>query len=219
MKYVKILGLAAVAAMAMMALLGAGSASATVLCQTTPQEIEKVKGVCPAGWDYPAGTVVDGSLEESATLWRTNEKDEEVELLDTCKTSTVKGPTANTGSSTETVTGAIEELTWKECTRPTETFVNGELEIHWISGTHNGTVTGKNTSVLVETIVGKCTFGTAATGTDIGTATGGTMGTIDIATTVPLIKDDTAFQVCPKTSFWTAKYTVTSPEPLYVATK
>ena len=47
MKYVKMLGLAAVAAMALMAFLGASSASATVLCKT-----HITSGCAAAGWDY-----------------------------------------------------------------------------------------------------------------------------------------------------------------------
>ena len=174
--------------------------------------------VCPVEWDYPAGTVIDVSLEESETFWRTNEKDEEVELLDTCQAQTIKGSTTNTGSSTTTVSWPIEELTWGGCTKETITSVSGKLEIHAIQDTHNGTLTGKGSSWLVNTVVGKCTYGTAETGTHLGTVTGGTMATIDIADTIPLVKDDTAFQVCPKVTFWTARFTVTSPEPLYIAT-
>jgi hypothetical protein len=43
MKYLKMLGLAAIAAMGLMAFLGASTASATVLCETTPASITR----CP----------------------------------------------------------------------------------------------------------------------------------------------------------------------------
>ena len=217
MKYVKILGLAAVAAMALMAFLGASTASATVLCKTTP-----VTGVCPEGWDYPKETVIHASLEKetSAELWRSNEKNEEIELVDTCTASTVEGITTNTGGSAETVKGPITALTWGEpgtaCTRPTTTSVPGSLEVHAIGDTHNGTLTGSGSSVQVETVFGKCTYGTGEN-LDLGIVTGGSMATIDIDAKVTLVKDD-GIGICPKTTRWTAKYTVTNPEPLYVAT-
>ncbi len=53
MKHVKLLGLIAVAAMALMALLGAGTASATVLCKTTTDP-------CPAGETYSGTVTVKG---------------------------------------------------------------------------------------------------------------------------------------------------------------
>lgn len=211
MKYLKIFGLTAVAAMALMAFLGASSASATVLCKV---EVNTTTGVCPANQAYPANTVIDGSLEESATLW-VQEKEET--LLDTCTTSTVKGKTTNEGSSTETVVAHVEELLWEGCTKETKTKVNGSLEIHWIPGTDNGTLTGINQTVTVKTIFGGCTYGTAGTGTDLGTLKGGSMGTISVATYVPLIEAEPP-AVCPSKAWWTAKYTITSPEPLYIGT-
>jgi hypothetical protein len=55
MKYLKMLGLAAVAAMALTAVLGASSASAaTFLCKTNANP-------CPE--HYPTGTTLSGSLE------------------------------------------------------------------------------------------------------------------------------------------------------------
>lgn len=51
MKLTKMLGLAAVAALASMAFVGAGTASATVLCKEKPEKVEG-KDVCPTGQVY-----------------------------------------------------------------------------------------------------------------------------------------------------------------------
>ena len=56
MRYVKMLGLAAIAAAALTAIIGAGTASATVLCEGTPA----VGTECgPTSQHVAAGTVID----------------------------------------------------------------------------------------------------------------------------------------------------------------
>lgn len=210
MKYVKMLGLAAVAAMALMAFVGAGSASASVLCKTAPN----AAGECPTGWDYPAGTTVHitqkagttAALESGSTV------------LDTCTTSTFHGFTANTGSATETVHGE-NTLTWgtaaTPCSKTTDTIAGGEVEIHAADDKGNGTVTAKNSEVTINTIFGTCVYGSGPS-IDLGILTGGNTPTISIDATVPKISGNFA---CPSTSTWTAEYVVTQPQPLWVATK
>jgi hypothetical protein len=214
MKYLKMLGLAAVAAMALMAFAGAGTASATVLCKKNPTAVPPaVTGTeCPKGEDYPSGTVIDGSQTTATAILETTGGS----TLDTCTGSTVKGKTSTTGGATATVTGPIEELTWTGCTFPTSTVTKGSLEIHWIPGTHNGTLTAKGTEVTINTgFFGACTYGASATGTDLGTITGGNPATMTINALVPLIKNESG--LCPSEARWTSHYTVTSPTPLYAS--
>ncbi len=205
MKYVKMLGLAAVAAMALMAFVGAGTASATVLCKTT-----LTTGCAAAGQDYPAGTKIHATSEGSAVLETTGGV-----VLDTCTGSTVKGKTSNTGGASETVSGPIEELAWGACSRTTNTLKLGSLEVHHIAGTDNGTLTATGgIEVTILTIFGTCTFGTGAN-LDIGRVTGGAPATIDTdKTVVPKIAGNAA---CPAHGVWNANFIVTEPTPLYVA--
>jgi len=200
MKYVKMLGLTAMAAMAVMAFVGAGTASATELYKGA----ETVK----------SGTTIDASLTGSATLTTTDGT-----VLDTCKAGTVKGKITNAGSSTSTVTGSIEELHWTECTEPTVTLNKGGLEVHHIGGL-DGSVTAipnPHTGLLSEvtvntTIFGSCVF-TIANGTSIGTLTGSTTGnaTFDI-NAVATRKSG----LCPVSAKWVGTYLVTEPKPLHV---
>lgn len=186
MKYVKILGLAAVAAMALMAFVGAGSASATTLSSTNG--------------NLPKGTVIHATLTKGSTAILESGST----VLDTCTESTIKGTTSNeTGPSVE---GPIEVLSWGGCTHTTDTVAGGNLAITWTSGT-NGTLAGKGSKVTVSTIFGSCTYGTSETGTTLGEVKGGNPATIAISTTVPLIEGGFS---CPSTSTWTANYTVTS---------
>ncbi|MGN6274921.1 MAG: hypothetical protein ACTHNP_03200 [Solirubrobacterales bacterium] len=201
MKYFKILALAAVACAAFMAFVGAGSASATVLCKTN-----LTSGCAAAGWAYPAGTVI----KSSQTKETTGKLVAGGVTLDTCTGSTIEGKTGNAGSSTETVKGANEKIEWGTCTNKTTTTVLGELEIHWISGTDNGTLTSIGTQVTVSTIFGSCTYSAA----DIGTLVGGTEPTIEVKElSVKLVSGP-----CPSETKWTQSFVVTSPTPLYVAT-
>jgi hypothetical protein len=194
MKYLTIL--AAVAALAMMAL--AASASATAL-----------KGA--GGTALGAGTLIEGALSKNAVLETISG-----EKLNECTASSLVGKTSNAGSATETVKGAINLLTWSGCEKATSTLSTGELEIHWISGTTNGTVTGKSTEVTINGIFGSsCVYGTG-TGTDLGVLKGGTPATIEISTIVPRISGGF---LCPTEARWTAAYKVTNPGTLNVEEK
>jgi hypothetical protein len=213
MRYIKMLGLAALAATALMAFIGASGASATVLCKTTP-----VGKSCPTGWHYPKETVIDGSVDTSVHLV--------AGPIDvTCSISTVKGKTANTGSATETVTGNIETLTFENCTCPVTVIKNGSLEIHSIGETKNGTLTGKGSEVTINCSGISCIYGTAATGTHLGLLTGSSsdtekatlhIGNPETGKGATLPKLGGSF-LCPSTGEWTGSYWITEPVPLWIA--
>jgi hypothetical protein len=195
MKYVKMLGLAAVAAMALMAF--AGSASATIIESGSGQLLK--------------GSAIDASLTGSETA-----KLEAGSLvLDECTGGTVEGITSNNGSSTETVKGEVSKanLTWSGCSRTTNTLAGGNLEIHWTSGA-NGTLTATGFEVTVSTIFGSCIYGFGTTAKNLGEVKGGTPATLSIKTSVPKISGP-----CPSESNWTANYTVTNPGTLRVTEK
>ena len=188
---------AATAAMMLMAVIGVASASATVLCA------ESTTSECTSD----GGPVINASLTKASKISNT-----EGSVLDECTSGTLVGAPSNIGSSTETVSGPIGELTWASCTKTTDTISSGELEIHWISGTDNGTVTGKNNSVTALISGVSCTYGTG-TGTDLGTLEGGSPATINVSAV--LAKTAGGF-LCPASVKWTATYSVTSPQPLDV---
>jgi hypothetical protein len=198
MKYIKMLGLAVVAAAAVMAFIGAGTASATVLCKTATNPCTEKHG----------DVTIHGTLVGSATL------ESGSEVLDTCTASMIHGKVEQTGSATSTVSGKISELTWGSCTNPTTTVTLGSLEIHHIAGTNNGTLTAIGTEVTVSGIFGvSCTYG-AGTGLDLGTVKGGSPSIITISTKV---KKTAGSFVCPSEPTWTAEYKVTEPSPLFVS--
>jgi hypothetical protein len=209
MKYVKMLGLAAVAAAALMAFVGASSASATVLC-TTQGTGSPTGTTCPANQAEPAGTEIHAVNKGTVTL------DGEAFNIE-CAASTIKGKTSNEGSATETVKGKIETLTFTSCGPSTVTVLKaGELEIHWKEGTHNGTLTGNGQEIttVTSTIFGNihCIF--SVTNQSLGDVTGGNPA---IFTSNAKIKQLPTNGLCPNEGAWTATYEITNPKPIFIA--
>ena len=204
MKYLKMLGLAAVAAMAVMAFFGASSASATVLCTTTTTP-------CGTGWHIDK---LEASLK-AGTSAKLRSTGGALEATCTKADSTVEKTV--TGSSTTTATGSVSiaNLAWTECAQTTDTLEGGELEVHQISGTDNGTVTAKGFRVTV--VIGglSCVYG-AGTGIDLGKLTGGEDAILDIEAVV-LKQSGSAF-LCPSNSVWEGEYTITNHKAVYVET-
>jgi len=202
MKYLKMLALAAVAAGALMAFIGAGTASATVFCSTTTGNAHcpaaQRWGVQPLKMSIPSGSsalLVDTSGETT---------------LDKCTSSTVEGEITNAGSESSTVTGTVSSLSWGGCTFPTNTLEATKLECHWITGTSNCTATADGSfRVTINTIFfGSCIYGVTS-GTSIGDITEGKPGVFH-ANAVAERFSGSNF-ACPETSKWTGTYNVTTP--------
>jgi hypothetical protein len=208
MKYLKIFSLAAVAAMALTGFVG--SASATVLKKgtTTMAVNEEIKASLATG--------------TSSTL-TTDPPSGEPITLNTCTSSSMTAKITSAGSAATTVVGKVEaaNLTWSGCVSgQVNTLEGGELEIHWISGTTNGTLTAKKFKVTVNTILGPCTY-TAGGGIHMGNLSGVTSGnaTMHINATIPRLSPDPDTGTCPTTAIWTGTYSVTSPSGLNVEEK
>ena len=206
MKYVKMLGLAAAAAAALMAFVAA-SASATVLCSAP-------ESTCSAANRWPLPTTIDFSLKTgtSAKLVTT-----EGTTLDTCSASTVEGVLESDTSTGTNAKGKVTKLTWGSCTFTTDTLKFGGLEVvQPASG--NGTVksTGEFQVTINTLLFGSCVYGVTS-GTTLGTLTEGKPATFDANAVAVRFGSNFA---CPETSKWTAEYTLTTPAntTLYVST-
>lgn len=203
MKYVKMLGVLAVAAAALMAF--AGSASASNLTS-------------------PTGTTYTNTI--TATAGATTLHGSFVSV--TCNKSHVKGKVSQHGAGV-TVKGNIEELSFTECNFPTTVETTGSLEVHPIrpkvsphttclaadGDTCDGTLTSTGAKVTITTSVGSCTFTTNATpiGTVTGTSTTGSKAKLDISGTIP--RTGGSF-LCGSSGTWTGSYTVDTPSTLWI---
>jgi hypothetical protein len=189
MKHLKILGLSAVAVAALLAFLGAGSASATVLCKTAVNP-------CPEGERWGTGTLLDASSTD-VVFYEGN----------TCPASTITAK--STSSIGVAIPLAIEKLSFSTCTANTIVTTPGEMKIEWISGTNNGTIKDRLTKGTVSLASGLCGWQIGFNGEwfTSGKIKGGRPATIELE--APL------FGTCPFASLL-GTYTVTAPESLYV---
>ena len=211
MKYLKMVGLAAVAAAALMAVVGAGTASATELCSTNTTPC--------TGTKYGTGTTLKASLVTGTeAVLSTN--------LDTvkCAASTVEGKTTSAGGSGATVVkGEIVSPSGLTFTSCKDSFGN-TCEVKAVNLPYNAEVSGSGEAaeLVVTSTAGagatvkcgsiiNCTFTTKSASLAVkGLATPPVASAegISLARTGGL---------CPSTSTWTAKYQITTPSPLKVA--
>jgi hypothetical protein len=205
MKYLKMLGLAAVAAVVLMALAGAGSASATVLCH-------KAETPCSQKWSL--GTETEFIIKpETKAKWFSG-----INTLMECSSGDLKGKITNAGNSSETVKMGINTFQWSSCTVGNSTLENGELEVHSITGSTNGTMTLKGfTNRIESTQYGTCVYTSGATGMDLGTLVASKTGQAIIDIEVVLTKKEGSV-LCPSTIEWWEEWTQTAPKetPLFV---
>jgi hypothetical protein len=203
MMYTKRIALVLATAMALFAFLGGSSASATKLYKATDLAFDDALN---------AGTRLEASLTGSASLADTNGNS-----INTCTVSTVAGDITNGGSSSSTTTGHIDVLTWSSCTHTTTTLVNGNLEIHHIAGTSNGSVTGSGSVVTISVFGSSCLYGTGANthfGEMVGTHDDEKHATLGILAVVK--EEEPKKLLCPDSAVWKANYTFTTPTGLYV---
>jgi hypothetical protein len=194
MKHVKMLGLAAVAAAALMAFVGAGTASATTLT-----------GV--GGSVLKTGTTihaVNSGIAKLTTSFKTIE----------CSKSTVQGKTTSeTGTA---VTGNVEILTFEECNCEVKVLNKGSLSIERIGATSNGTLksSGAEVTATCSSIFGNVHCIYATSNTDLGTLTGGTTAVMGISSAdIPRLSTNA---LCDEGANWDATYKVDNPDTLNV---
>ena len=195
MKYVKMLGLAALAA-ALMAFVVAGTASATTLTGA-------------GGATLGTGTSIVAENEGTVTL---HPPIGDIE----CKKSSVSGKTTNAGGAGVEVKGSIEALSFTECNATVTVLAKGELAVKG-TGSTNGSLSSTGTEVTVEFAGFHCIFKTNGTG--LGTVTGSTTtggnATLDISATIPRTGGRSG-AFCGSTAQWTGAYKVTSPSTLNI---
>ncbi len=194
MKYLKLMGLAAIAAAALMAF--AGTASATLLTGA-------------GGATLGSGTKIVSENEGTVTL------DPPFGAIE-CNESKVDGSTTNAGGTGVAVTGSISTLTFNKCNATVTVLNKGTLSITG-TGSNNGTLSSTGAEVTVEFIGTHCIFKT--NGTSLGTVTGsGTTGataTLDISATIPRTGGRSG-AFCGSTAAWTGAYVVTEPDTLNI---
>jgi hypothetical protein len=199
MKYCKLIGLIAIAASALVASLGASSASATQLTCTEPAG---TKVFCVVGSELHSES--EGVVTLHPIIGDI-----------TCERATGYGSFTSAGSSTTTPAGTPALTTLENCTAVVQVLAKGVLEIHTKSASvdNRGLVTSTGTEVTVEAYGFHCIFKTSATG--IGTFTGSSITkgtpTIDLEATVPR-SGGRSGAFCGSTAQMTGSLKITKPD-------
>jgi len=186
MKNLKAFSLAAV--MALMALAGAGSASAAEVYST--------------GVTQPAGTTIAGSLTPGTT-WKETSTDTKTTLT-TCTGYSYHGTIAPyTGGSVK-----IDVSSWSliNCSATTDTLSNGSF---FVSST--GTVSGEGTVFTVNFGGVSCRYGTGG-GTHLGTVSTGAL-----AINAVINEQEPKAFLCPDSTEWTGTTRITVPHDVTVS--
>ena len=199
MKYLKMLGFATVAMVALIAFVGPSMASATTLTGT-------------GGTILKTGTTVHMVTEETTVMTTSF-------LNIECKESTIAGKTAN--ESGMAVTVGVESWTFGSCNCEEKTLSGGTLSISWISGTSNGSLASNGAEITMQcnTIFGAvhCIYKTNNTtlGTLTGSTTTGGTATIDISSAnIPRLATSA---LCAEKASWDVRYKIDNPDVLNVA--
>jgi len=212
MKYLKMLSLAAVAAAALMAFAGAGTATADEICTTAAN----AENMCPAGKLIEK---IEASLVGSAKL-----EDTSGNTLDTCTAGSVKitNITAangnKTGSADVTGDSTTADITWgtaaTPCSFATSTVVGGVVHAsHAAGGGTTITATSIEVTINLGGFFGSCTYGVGA-GLDLGTvAQGGNTLVIN-----KVVNRTAGGFACPLTAVWNATYKVTNHTAVFYIT-
>jgi hypothetical protein len=206
MNYLKLSGCTTIVAMALVALTGVGTGSATVLCKNNTNYLK-------CSEPYPAGTEFTSTLISSSLTF---EIPGGGGVIDTCTGSTTKETLVNAGSSTTTVTGsvAVSGLTWSGCTLPTKTLSGGETELHWIPSTEyfNGTITAKGMEVTIGSGAGSCVYATGKLMKHWGVSFGGVTELLLIGPQLNKVSGS----LCPSEVTLVGIYRKTEPKVVYV---
>ncbi len=207
MKYVKILSLAAVAAAALMALIGPSSALATgstALCK-------KNETPCATGNLYPSGTVIKGATKAGSKALLTTKASGTVE----CDSSFVANTTATTANPLPV---DITALTWVNCTlngNPcTVTSVNLPYSADLTDTSPppaDLTVTGNPGATVTCGVIINCTY-TASS--PVLKVTGGEAGVANAAAEKVALTG--TGKACPNAT-WDGTYFLSEPTPVCVS--
>lgn len=191
MKYLKILGLGGVAAIALMAF--AGTALATIVTS-------------PAGTQMGKGASVVGHS--------TNPEFHGAFVTVKCTEASGEGKITDAGSSTETVKGEIFLGTFTGCNFEVIVKRTGTSEVHTdgASANGNGIVTSTGAEVEVKTSVGNCIFTTS--NTTLGTVVGGTPAVMNF-NSAKIPRTGGNF-LCGSSGTLTGSMAVTSPKTLLI---
>jgi hypothetical protein len=209
MRYLKMVGLAGLAAAALLAAFGSASAPADVLCKEAPNAAGECKTPGEGGLgSYASGSVFEGTAK-TVTFATTPENI-------VCESTMNVKTTSAGGAKGTAVTSSLAGLTFKAChTEPNNKSCTVELERQW-GGFDWIATDNKGHGFLIATESGaiqvtcpslKCVFRAEPS----LSVTGGNPATVSAIEVGLGIEEREGFLECPKEASWSGSYTIKSP--------
>jgi hypothetical protein len=201
MKYFKMLGLAAITAMAAMAFVGASSASADDLCKVN-------ESPCSETNKYPIGTVLKGSSKEAVLT--------SGEFKVTCE-SAVEGKTTEDLGAGKGLLGLIEKLTFSSCkgSCTSATAIHTPYMVTAFASSQTANVFSDGSGKPGASLGGCLGFATCVFETEAAEAVLKVIGGNPAHMKAEAVKLKESSGVCPTSGTWTADYTM-SPAPMFL---
>jgi hypothetical protein len=203
MKHLTKLFTLSVAMLASLALFGAGSASATVLCQSAPEN-----HVCSPSQVYGVGTKISAKLSGNAKFTTYGGT-----TVANCSQSEIEATVSNQNQ----VKTNASSYTFSNCTTGSVTnvgYVPGFFYIHWLEGTHGGQVEGANT-FSIPFFGEPCTYMVVGYG-ELVSGSAPSLAYKGYEKAAVLAEEYENSVICPAKLRFSATYTVNAPTPLYV---
>jgi hypothetical protein len=194
MNHLKMLALAGMTAVLVLA--AAGAASATEVTS-------------PAGTKLGVKTVIKAGLSGQAIFHPPFGSI-------TCNKASGEGEITSAGGTTETVKGILFIGNFSECNATITVLSTGTAEVHTEksgSSNGNGTMTSSGAQVTVQFVGTHCIYGTS--NTDFGNVIGGTPAIVKVNGIIPRT-GGTSGIFCGSTAQLTAELVVTTPGTLFV---
>ncbi len=195
MKYLKILGLAAVAAAALMAFAGAGTAAADELCESNVSD-------CAGGGRI---TKIEASQVGTGRLKTTGGS-----TLASCTGASLTMSNIDQGTGVSPVVVTKNEIGWSGCSTTVDT-VSGGTGTGSSAGSNTTTLTSINGQVTLNLFGISCIYSTGAGGTDLGVVnTKGELPTFNVT-----VNKTSGGGLCPETGKWEAAFKSTKPTSIF----
>jgi len=207
MKHLKLLGLVVVASAALMALVGASTASAGILCKNYSEPCNSI---------LKKGEALSSQLgaKKKARINTTFAVAE-------CNKSTLSGKVAKQGAKGEVPEVTVETLSFTECNCEVFVLKDGTYYVSTIPETGNGTAIGTGQEFVTQcnTIFGKMKCTWVTNNTPLGEVEGGSPAVIDVFNADPQLNEAASSPLCEEEAFWYGEYEITNPTALFVVSE
>ena len=208
MKRLKMLAFAVAASAALIAFVGASTASAGILCKNFTEPCNSI--------------LKNGEALSSQVGAKKKARINTTYAVAECNKSTLAGKVTKEGGKGIAPEVTVETLSFGECSNCEVTVLKaGTYYVSTFPETGNGTAIGTGQEFVTKCNWAfgkmKCTWVTKAT--PLGEIEGGSPAVIDVFNADPVLNEAASDKLCEKEAFWYGEYEITKPVALFVVSE